>query len=87
MPVETLGGWHSKAVDQIMMLAEAQVRDEDEARRHLFQRLSVLLVKGNAAILLNRKPLPPPARDRLRNIEHPLPPSSFNIYFTVFNVR
>ena len=40
LPVETLGGWHSKAVDQIRMLAKAQGRatgkDEDEAVRHLF---------------------------------------------------
>ena len=63
LPVETLGGWHSKAVDQIRMLAKAQGRaigkDEDEATRHLFQRLSVLLVKGNAALLLNRIPSHP----------------------------
>ena len=42
--METLGGWHSKAVEQIRILAKAQGRairkDEDEAIRHLF------LVKG-----------------------------------------
>ena len=63
LPVETLGGWHSKAVDQIRMLAKAQGRaigkDEDEAAGHLFQRLSVLLVKGNATLLLNRIPSHP----------------------------
>ena len=45
------------------MLAKAQGRatgkDEDEAARHLFQRLSVLLVKGNAALLFNRIPSHP----------------------------
>ena len=61
--METLGGWHSKAVEQIRMLANAQGRatgkDEEEATRHLFQRLSVLLVKGNASLLLNRIPSHP----------------------------
>ena len=60
LPVETLGGWHAKAVLQIKRLARAQARttgkDEDEAIRHLFQRLAVLLVKGNAALLVNRIP-------------------------------
>ena len=31
-------------------------KEEDEAVRHLFQKLGVLLVKGNAAMLLNRIP-------------------------------
>ena len=59
----TLGGWHAKAVLQIKRLARAQARttgkDEDEAIRHLFQRLAVLLVKGNAALLVNRIPSHP----------------------------
>ena len=63
LPVETLGGWHPKAELQIKKLARAQARttgkDEDEAIRHLFQRLSVLLVKGNAALLVNRIPSHP----------------------------
>jgi hypothetical protein len=60
LPVETLGGWHKKAVEQFRKLARAQARstgkEEDDAIRHLFQRLGVLLVKGNAALLLNRIP-------------------------------
>jgi hypothetical protein len=68
LPVETLGGWHKKAVDQLRKLAKAQARstgkEEDDAIRHLFQRLGVLLVKGNAALLLNRIPsFPLPAID------------------------
>ena len=61
MPLETLDGWHSKVVDQIRILAKAQGigKDEYEVTRHLFQRLSVLLVKGNAALLLNRIPSHP----------------------------
>ena len=60
LPVETLGGWHKKAVEQLRKLARAQARctgkEEEESIRHLFQRLGVLLVKGNAALLLNRIP-------------------------------
>ena len=58
LPVENSGGWHNTAMDQIRKLAKAQARttgkDEDEAARHLFQRLGVLLDKGNAALYLNR---------------------------------
>ena len=60
LPVETLGGWHKKAVEQLRKIARAQARstgkEEEESIRHLFQRLGVLLVKGNAALLLNRIP-------------------------------
>ena len=60
LPVETLGGWHKKAVDQLRKLARALARssgkEEDVEIRHLFQRLGVLLVRGNAALLLNRIP-------------------------------
>ena len=63
LPVETLGGWHDIAVDQIRKLARAGARnmgkEEDEAVRHLFQKLGVLLIKGNAAMLLNRIPSSP----------------------------
>ena len=60
LPVEILGGWHKKAVEQLRKLARAQARssgkEDDDAIRHLFQRLGVLLVKGNAALILNRIP-------------------------------
>ena len=63
LPVETLGGWHKKVVEQLRKLARAQARstgkEEDDSIRHLFQRLGVLLVKGNATLLLNRIPLFP----------------------------
>ena len=49
-----------KAVEQLKKLARAQAKstgkEEDDSVRHLFQRLGVLLVKGNAALLLNRIP-------------------------------
>ena len=65
LPVETLGGWHERAVDQIKKLARAMSRctgkEEDESVRHLFQKLGILLVRGNAAMFINRIP------------NHPLP--------------
>jgi hypothetical protein len=60
LPVETLGGWHEQAVTQIEKLGAALARqtgeEEAEKKRHLFQRLAVLLAKGNAALFLNRIP-------------------------------
>ena len=60
LPVETLGGWHKRAAEELRKLARAQARssgkEEDQSVRQLFQRYSVLLVKGNAALLLNRNP-------------------------------
>ena len=41
LPVETLCGWHKKAVYQLRKIAKAQSRSngkEDDAIRHLFQR-------------------------------------------------
>ena len=59
MPVETLGGWHVEAELQVKKLGAALARqsgrEEAECVRHLFQRLSILLVKGNAALFLNRQ--------------------------------
>ena len=60
LAVESLGGWHELAVAEIRKLAAALARqtgqEEKEARSHLFQRLSVLLVKGNCSLFMNRKP-------------------------------
>ena len=60
MPVETLGGWHGEAVDQVKKLAVAKAsqkgEDQGDSVRRLFQLLSVLLVKGNAALFLSRDP-------------------------------
>ena len=70
MPVETLGGWHEQSALQVKKIGSALARqtgqDESEAIRHLQQRLSVLLAKGNAALLLNRSPtFPSPEIDGL----------------------
>ena len=60
MPMETLGGWHEATVLQVKKLASAQARqtgeEQSDATRHLYQKLAVLLAKGNAALLLNRFP-------------------------------
>ena len=60
LAAESLGGWHEVAVEEIGRLASALARhtgqDEDEASRHLFGRLSVLLMWGNAALFSNRFP-------------------------------
>ena len=61
LPVETLGGWHSTAVEQIRKLAAAISRrqtgeEESVATSHLYQKLSIHLMKGNSALLLTRIP-------------------------------
>ena len=65
LPVETLGGWHDQTVQQVKKVGSALARhtgqEEGEAIRHLAQRLSVLLTKGNAALILNRVPTFPPS--------------------------
>ena len=60
LPVETLGAWHPLAIKAIeklgRQLGRATGREGEETVRHLFQRLSVLLMKGNAALILGRIP-------------------------------
>ena len=57
--VEALGGFHSAADRQVKKLGAALAQHngqpEDEASRHIFQRLSILLQKGNASMIMNRK--------------------------------
>ena len=57
---EALGGMHRVAIRQVKMLAAALARhtgqEEGEASKHLFQRLSLGLMKGNAALLVSRGP-------------------------------
>ena len=60
MVVETLGGWQESAVLKIKKLGAALARntgeEESEKIRHLYQRLGILLAKGNAFLFLNRLP-------------------------------
>ena len=65
LAADTLGGWHSDTIsveiEQIQKLGRALARqsgeDEDKTIRHLFQKLSLLLMRGNSALLLNRVPV------------------------------
>ena len=68
LPVETLGGWHEAAILQVTKLGTALARqtglEESVEVSRLFQRLSLLLVKGNSALFLNRNPsFPDPTTD------------------------
>ena len=60
LAVESLGGWHEVAIDQIRKLGGALARHTGEEEgvvvQRLFQKLSLQLMKGNAAILTNRIP-------------------------------
>ena len=62
IPVEVLGGWSKEASRHISRLSRASAarsgKDDKEAQGHLFQKLGVLLQRGNAALLLNRAPNP-----------------------------
>ena len=60
LAADTLGGWHGVAGKQVSKLATAQARQIGEAEevtvRRLRQRLSLLLMKGNSALLMGRVP-------------------------------
>ena len=66
--VESFGGWHEAAVREVERLGAALARqsgqEEEEAVRHLWGKLGMLLQRGNVAILANRVPsFPNPAID------------------------
>ena len=60
LAADTLGGWHGVANEQVqksgVALARQSGEDEDQTVRHLQQRLSLLLMRGNSALLINRVP-------------------------------
>ena len=60
LAVETLGGLHKTAVQQMKRLAAALARhtgqDKSIATSHLFQRYSLNLMRGNAAMMTTRNP-------------------------------
>ena len=60
LAAEALGGWHHVAVDQVGKLGTALARqtgqEEGEVKGRLWQKLSLLLMKGNAALFTNRMP-------------------------------
>ena len=55
--MESLGGWHKVAEREVKKLAVAKARqggqEEEEAVKHTFTRLSILLMRSNTAILAN----------------------------------
>ena len=63
--IETYGGWHPESELVIRELARRMAanlkRDEEETIRHVFQRLSMLLVRGNATLFSRRTQAPAPA--------------------------
>ena len=60
LPVETFGSWHIDAAKELRRIAIAAARnrgkDESLTVKHFFQKLSVTLARGNAALLLSRIP-------------------------------
>ena len=60
MVVDTLGGWHPAALQVITKLgrqvARAVGKEEGDTVRQLRQRLAVLLVRDNMAMLNSRAP-------------------------------
>ena len=63
LPVEALGGWDNEAVEVLKRLGQALARstcqEEGEVTKHLFGRLSILLMKGNSSLIQNRVPTHP----------------------------
>ena len=61
LAVESLGACHKIAIAEIKKLGSALARhtgeDESTTICHLFQQLSIALMKGNAALLNNRNPV------------------------------
>ena len=57
---ESLGGWHKEAEKEVRKLAVAMARQsgkaESECCSQATTRLSLLLMRGNASILINRIP-------------------------------
>ena len=60
LALESLGGWHEAAIRELKKLGSALARhsgaEESTCIRHLFQRLSVILMKGNSTLIVNRVP-------------------------------
>ena len=59
--MDTLGGWHPEALEVITRLGRQLARNvgklDEEGVRHLRQRLGVLLVRDNVAMLCAGPPL------------------------------
>ena len=62
LPLEVLGGWHETGASLVKQIGQALARsssqEENVVIKHLFQKLSVLLMRGTAQLVLNRMPQP-----------------------------
>ena len=60
LAVESLGAWHPSAIAEVKKLGSALARhtgeEETTTTSRLFQRLSICLMRGNAALFNNRCP-------------------------------
>ena len=60
LPVEVLGGFATQSVEVVNRLAKQlgrqTGRDEALVTNHLYQRLSVALMKANSALITSRSP-------------------------------
>ena len=58
MAAESLGAWHEVAVGEVKKLGTALARntgqEESEAISQLFQKISIILMKGNSNLFVNR---------------------------------
>ena len=63
LALETLGGWHKVAEVELWKLGSARARQtgrkEGVLTDHLFQKLSILLIKGISAIISSQALSPP----------------------------
>ena len=64
LPVQTLGSWHPEAAVELRRIGDALAKrspgDDKTVIRHFFQRLGIVLQRGNAHLLLSRQPSYPP---------------------------
>ena len=67
MPIEMLGGWHEAGAKVVKRIGQALARTTGQVEsvvvKHLFERLSLLLVRGNYQLVTNRFPHPEPQID------------------------
>ena len=65
LAADTFGGWHDAALEVFKRLGQQVARqvgrEEEEAIRQLRQRLGILLMRDNVAMLASRAPTLPPA--------------------------
>ena len=65
LAADTFGGWHEVALEVFKRMGQQVARqvgrEEEEAIRQLRQRLGILLMRDNVAMLASRAPTLPPA--------------------------